>query len=57
MDRRTLNKEERDLILMMELKKILWEVNIPSEYLKSLFQEELNLETFVIEKQQYAFGG
>ena len=40
MELRSLNKEERDLILM-ELKKILWEALIPSEYIKSLFQEEL----------------
>ena len=56
MDLRTLKKEERDLIIMMELKKILWEANIPSEYKKSLFQEELDLELFVIEQQQYRKG-
>ena len=48
-----MSKEERDLTLMMELKRILWEVNIPSEYFKSLLQEELNSESFVVEKQQY----
>ena len=53
MDLRCLNKEERDCILMMELEKILWECLIPSEFIKSLFQEELNMESFVIEKQQY----
>ena len=53
MNFRTMSKEERDLTLMMELKRILWEVHVPSEYIKSLFQEELNLESFVIEKQQY----
>jgi hypothetical protein len=37
----------------MELKRILWEVNDPSEYIKPLFQEELNSESFVVEKQQY----
>ena len=33
---------------MMELKKILWECLIPSEFIKSLFQEELKMEYFVI---------
>ena len=50
---RSLNKEERNDIFMMELKKILWECFNPSEFINSLFQEELNLESFVIEKQQY----
>ena len=50
---RSMGKEERDLTLMMELKRILWEVNVPSEYIKSLFQEELNSESFIVEKQQY----
>ena len=50
---RSMSKEERDLTLMMELKGILWEVNVPSEYIKSLLQEELNSESFVVEKQQY----
>ena len=50
---RSMDKEERDSTLMMELKRILMDVYIPSEYIKSLFQEELNLESFVIEKQQY----
>ena len=40
MNFRTMSKEERDLTLMMELKRILWEVQVPSEYIKSLFQEE-----------------
>ena len=53
MNFRTMSKEERDLTLMMEPKRILWEVNVPSEYIKSLFQEELNSDSFVIEKQQY----
>jgi len=48
-----MSKEERDLTLMMELNRILGEVFISSEYIKSLFQEELNSETFTIEKQQY----
>ena len=48
-----LSKEERDLTLMMELKKILWEVNIPSEFIKSLLQEKLNSESFIVEKEQY----
>ena len=48
-----MGKEERDLTLMIELKRILWEVNVPSKYIKSLFQEELNSESFIVEKQQY----
>ena len=50
---RSMDKEERDSTLMMELKRILLEVNVPSEYIKSLFQEELNSESFIVEKQQY----
>ena len=50
---RSMSKEERDLKLMMEMKRILWEVNVPSEYIKSLLQEELNSKSFVVEKQQY----
>ena len=50
---RSMGKEERDSTLMMELKRILLEVNVPSEYIKSLFQEELNSESFIVEKQQY----
>ena len=38
---------------MMKRKKILWEALIPSEYTKALFQEELNMESFVIENQQH----
>ena len=34
MNFRTMSKEESDLTLMMELKIILWEVNVPSEYIK-----------------------
>ena len=49
----SMSKEERDLTLMMELKRILWEVNVPSEYIKSLLQEKLNSESFIVEKQQY----
>ena len=49
----SMSKEERDLTLMMELKRILWEVNIPSELIKSLLQEKLNSESFIVEKQQY----
>ena len=49
----SMSKEERDLTLMMELKRILWEVNIPPEYIKSLLQEKLNSESFIVEKQQY----
>ena len=50
---RSMDKEERDSTLMMELKRILLDVYIPSEYIKSLFQEELNSESFVVEKEQY----
>ena len=49
----SMSKEERDLTLMMELKIILLEVNIPSELSKSLLQEKLNSESFIVEKQQY----
>ena len=49
----SVSKEETDLTLMMELKRILWEVNVPSEYNKSLLQEKLNSESFIFEKQQY----
>ena len=50
---RSMDKEERDSTLMMELKSMLLEVYVPSEYIKSLFQEELNSESFIVEKQQY----
>ena len=53
MNFRMMCKEARDLALMMELKRILGEVHVSSEYIISLFQEEFNLESFVIEKQQY----
>ena len=32
---RMMSKEKRDLTLMMELKRILWEVNVPSEYISN----------------------
>jgi len=44
----SVSKEETDLTLMMELKRILWEVNVPSEYNKSLLQEKLNSESFIV---------
>ena len=48
-----MNKEERNLILMRELKSMLMDVYIPSEHIKSFFQKELNSESFVVEKEQY----
>ena len=33
---RNMNKEERNEIRMLKLKKILWEQHTPSEYIKSL---------------------
>ena len=48
-----MSKEERDLTLMMELKTILLKVNISSEFIKSLLQEKLNSESFIVEKEQY----
>ena len=50
---RNMNKEQRNEILLLELNKILWELHTPSEYIKSLLQEELNNETWVIEKNPY----
>ena len=49
----SMSKEGRDLTLIMELKRIVWEVNVPYEYIKSLLQEKLNSESFIVEKQQY----
>ena len=49
----SMNKEKRNLILMRELKSILMDVYIPSEHIKSLFQKEINSESFVLEKEQY----
>ena len=48
-----MSKEERNLTLMMELKTILLKVHILSEFIKSLLQEKLNLESFIVEKEQY----
>jgi hypothetical protein len=48
-----MDKEERDATLMMVLKSMLLEVCVPLEYIKSLFQEEFNSESFTVEKQQY----
>ena len=45
----SMSKEERDLTLMMELKRILCEVNILSELIKSLLQAKLNSEPFIVE--------
>ena len=52
----SMNKEERDLTLMMELQRILWEVNIPSELIKSLLQEKLNSESFIVENLKQLHG-
>ena len=50
---RSLGKRERDDILTLELKKILWELLIPPEFFITLFQKELDNESFVVEKFQY----
>jgi hypothetical protein len=50
---RSLQKQERDEILTLELKKILWELLIPPEYFLTLYQKELDDTTFTIEKYQY----
>ena len=50
-----LEKQERDAILTLELKKILWEllINIPPEYFLTLFQKDLDNITFTVEKFPY----
>ena len=50
---RSLQKQERDAILTLEFKKILWELLIPPEYFLTLYQKELDKSTFIIEKVQY----
>ena len=50
---RSLEKQERDAILILELKKILWELLIPPEYFLTLFQKELDRDTFTVEKYPY----
>ena len=45
-----MNKGERDEILMLELKKLLWEVLILTEYFSTLLQDDLDKDTFVLEK-------
>jgi len=49
---RSLQKQERDAILTLELKKILWELLISPEYFLTLYQKELDDPTFIIEKVQ-----
>ena len=49
---RSLQKRERDDILTLELKKILWELLIPPEYFLTLYQKELDDSSFIIEKFQ-----
>ena len=39
-------KLERDKILMLKLTKLLWELQVPTEHIKSLFQDDLNKESF-----------
>ena len=51
-NRRNMNGEERNVILMLKWKKILCELHTPAEYIKLLLQEVLNKETFVVEKYQ-----
>ena len=50
---RSLQKQERDDILTLELKRILWELLIPPEYFLTLYQKQLDDTTFTIEKYQY----
>ena len=50
---RSLQKQERDAIFILELKKILGELLIPPEYFLTLYQKELDDPTFTIEKFQY----
>ena len=50
---RSLQKQERDAILTMEFKKILWELLIPPEYFLTLYQKDLDKSAFIIEKIQY----
>ena len=50
---RSLQKQERDDILTLELKRILWELLIPPEYFLTLYQKELDDTTFTIEKYPY----
>ena len=48
-------KEERGLVLMTQQKKLLQKlrVDVPNKYIKTLFQEDLNKESFRAEKQPY----
>ena len=46
-------KQERDDILTLELKRIVWELVIPPEYFLMLYQKELDDTTFTIEKYLY----
>ena len=50
---RSLQKQERDAILTLEFKKILWELLIPPEYFLTLYQKDLDKSAFIIEKIQY----
>ena len=50
---RSLQKQERDAILTLEFKKILWELIIPPEYFSTLYQKDLDKSAFIIEKIQY----
>ena len=50
---RSLQKQERDAILTLEFKKILWELLIPPEYFSTLYQKDLDKSAFIIEKIQY----
>ena len=49
-DLRNLKKEIRNEIRLLEFKKFLWDQHKPAEYIKSLLQEELNKDTYVVEK-------
>ena len=46
----SLEKQERDEILTLELKRILWELLIPPEFFLTLYQRDLDNDSFVLEK-------
>ena len=49
----SLEKQERDEILTLELKRILWELLIPPEFFLTLYQRDLDNDSFVVEKFPY----
>ena len=50
---RILEIQERDEILTLELKRILWELLIPPEFFLTLYQRDLDNDSFVLEKFPY----